>query len=49
MMLTNDDDVRIMFSIFGQHIMFSTIEFDVLLLRSSEDTLKSLLWPDEDV
>jgi len=48
MMLTNYDDVRSMFSIFGQHNMFSTIELDVLLLRYSEDILKSLIRSDED-
>jgi hypothetical protein len=33
--LTNDDDVRMMFSIFCQHKMFPTIEIDASLLRSS--------------
>jgi hypothetical protein len=33
MMLTNDDDMRSMFSIFGQHNMFSMIEMDASLLR----------------
>jgi hypothetical protein len=37
MMVTNDDDMRNMFSIFGQHNMFPTIEMDALLFRSSED------------
>jgi len=29
MMLTNDDNMRSIFSIFGQHIIFSTINFEV--------------------
>jgi len=49
MMLKNDDDVRSMFSIFGRHNTFSTIELDVSLLRSFEDILKSLIELDEDV
>jgi hypothetical protein len=49
MMLMNDDNMRSIFSIFGQHIMFSTIEFEVSLLRSSEDILKTLIRLDEDV
>jgi len=50
-MLTNndDDDVRSMFSLFGKHNMFQTIELDVLLLRSPEDIIKSLIWQEEDV
>ena len=48
MMLTHDD-VRSMFLIFGQYNMFSTIELDVSLLRSSEDILNSLIQLDEDV
>jgi len=39
MMLTNDDDVRSMFSIFGHHNMFSTIKLNFSLLRSSEDII----------
>jgi len=39
--LKNDEDVRKMFSIFGQCSMFPTIEMDALLLRSPEDILKS--------
>jgi len=48
MMLTNDDDMRNMFSIFGQHNMFSTIKLDVSLLRFSKDIIMSLIKPDED-
>ena len=48
MMLTHDD-VRSMFLIFGKYNMFSTIELDVSLLRSSEDILNSLIQLDEDV
>ncbi|AES64062.2 40S ribosomal S10-like protein, putative [Medicago truncatula] len=47
--LTNDIDVRSMFSIFGQDIIFPTIEMDATLLRPPEDILKSLTRPDEDV
>ncbi|KEH17274.1 40S ribosomal S10-like protein, putative [Medicago truncatula] len=41
--LTNDDDVRSMFSNFYQHIMFPWIDMLVTLLRSPEDILKSLI------
>jgi len=46
--LTNDD-MRSMFSIFGQHSMFPRIEMDATLLRLHEDILKSLIQPDEHV
>jgi len=44
--LTNDDDVRSMFSIFRQHSMFSWIDMFVTLLRLHEDILKSLILPE---
>jgi hypothetical protein len=47
-MMLKKDDVRGMFVKFGQHSMFSTIELDVLLLRSSEDILKRLIRLDEE-
>ena len=40
--LTNDNDVRSMLSIFGQHNMFLRIEMDATLLRSLDDILKGL-------
>jgi len=49
MMLMNDDNVMSMFSIFGEHNMFSTIELDGSLLRSFKNILKSLIRPYEDV
>jgi len=49
MMLTNDDDVKSMFSIFGKHNMFPTIEMDALLMTSPEDIFKILIRPDEYV
>ena len=48
MILTNDDDVKSMFLIFGQHNMFPMIEMDASFLRSPEDILKRLIRPDED-
>jgi len=45
--LTNDDDVRIMFSIFWQHNMLTWIDMFVTLLRLPEDILNSLI-PLED-
>jgi len=47
--LTKYDDVRRIFSIFDQHIMFPTIEMHASLLRSSEDILESLIRLDEYV
>jgi len=44
--LTNDDDVRSMFSIFCQHNMFLWIDIYVTLLRSPKDILKSLFLPE---
>ena len=41
--LTNDDDVRSMFSIFWQHNMFPWIDMFVTLLRSPEDILNRKL------
>jgi hypothetical protein len=49
MMLANDNDVRSMFSIFGQHDMFPKIKMDASLLRSPEYIIKSLILPNEDV
>jgi len=43
--LTNDDDLKSMFSIFWQHNMFSWIDMYVTLLRSPEDIMKSLILP----
>jgi len=48
MMLKNDNDERSMFSIFGQHNMFSMVELDASLLTSSKDILKSLIQVYED-
>jgi len=45
MKLTNDDDVRTMFSVFSQHSTRGPIELDVSLVRSAEQILKSLHWP----
>ena len=45
MKLTNDDDVRTMFSVFGQHSTRGPIELDASLVRSAEQILKSLNWP----
>ena len=42
-MLTDDDCVRSMFSIYHQHRMFPRIDMDDMLLRSPEDILKSLI------
>ncbi|AES99107.2 hypothetical protein MTR_5g076630 [Medicago truncatula] len=41
----NDDDVRIVFSIFGQYNTKGPIELDALLVRSVEQIQKSLIWP----
>jgi len=43
--LSNDDEVRSMFSIFWQHNMFPWIDMFVTLLRSPEDILNSLFLP----
>jgi len=45
MKLTNDDDVRTMFSVFGQHSTRGPIELDASLVRSAEQILKSLHRP----
>jgi len=45
MKLTNDDDVRTMFSVFAQHSTRGLIELDVSLVRSAEQILKSLHRP----
>jgi len=45
MKLTNDDDVRTMFSVFGQHSTRGPIELNALLVRSVEQILKSLNRP----
>jgi len=45
MKLTNDDDVRTMFSVFGQHSTRGPIELDASLVRSAEHILKSLIRP----
>jgi hypothetical protein len=45
MKLANDDDVRTMFSIFGQHSTKGPIELDASLVRSAETILKSLIRP----
>lgn len=43
--LTNDDDVRSMFSIFWQDNMFPWIDMFVMLMRLPEDILNSLIPP----
>ena len=45
MKLTNDDDVRTMFSVFGQHSTRGPIELDASLVRSAKQILKSLHRP----
>jgi len=45
MKLTNDDDVRTMFSVFSQHSIRGLIELDASLVRSAEQILKSLNRP----
>jgi len=45
MKLTNDDDMRTIFSVFGQHNTRGPIELDASLVRSAEQILKSLNWP----
>ena len=45
MKLTNDGDVRTMFSVFGQHSTRGPIELDASLVRSVEQILKSLRRP----
>jgi len=45
MKLANDDDVRTMFSVFGQHSTRGPIELDASLVRSAEQILKSLIRP----
>jgi len=45
MKLTNDDKVRTMFFVFGQHSTRGLIELDASLVRSAEQIQKSLIWP----
>jgi len=45
MKLTNDDDVRTMFSVFGQHSTRGPIKLDASLVRSAEQIMKSLNRP----
>jgi len=45
--LTNDDDVRSLFSIFWQHNMFPWINMFVMLLKSPGDILNSLIPPED--
>jgi len=45
MKLTNDNDVRTMFSVFGQHITWGPIELNASLVRSDEQIQKSLIRP----
>jgi len=45
MKLTNDDDVRTMFSVFGQDSTRGPIEMDASLVRSAEQILDSLNRP----
>jgi len=45
--LKDDDDVRSMFSIFWQHIMVPFIDIFVMLQRSTEDILNSLISPED--
>jgi hypothetical protein len=46
--LTNDDEMRSMFSIFWQHNMFPWIDMYVTLLRSPEDIFNSLILPEPE-
>jgi len=43
--LTNDDDVRTMFAIFGQHSTRGPIELDASLVRSTKQIMKSFMRP----
>jgi len=45
MKLTNDDDVRTMFSVFGHHSTRGPIELNASLVRSAEQIKKSFIWP----
>ena len=45
MKLINDDDVRTMFSIFGQYSTRRLIELDASLVKSVEQIQKSLIPP----
>jgi len=45
MKLTNDDNMRTMFSIFGQHSTRGPIELDALLVRSTEQIVKFFIQP----
>ncbi|KEH33197.1 hypothetical protein MTR_3g027265 [Medicago truncatula] len=44
MKLKNDDDMRTMFFVFGQHSTRGPIKLDASLVRSVEQILKSLHW-----
>jgi hypothetical protein len=46
-LLTNDNCVRSMFSVFCQHRMFPRIEMDATLLRSHEYILKSFIMAED--
>jgi hypothetical protein len=48
-MLTSDDCVRSMFSVFHQHNMFLRNEMDATLLRSLEYTMNRLILPQDYV
>ena len=41
----NDDDVRTMFSIFGQYNTRASFELDASFVRYVEEIHKSLIWP----
>jgi len=45
MKLTNDDDVRTMFSVFSQHSIRGPIELDASLVISAEQIIKFLIRP----
>jgi len=47
MKLTNDDDVRTMFFVFGQHSTRGPIELDASLVRYVEQIQKSMIRPRE--
>ncbi|KEH29810.1 hypothetical protein MTR_4g052240 [Medicago truncatula] len=44
MMFSNDDNMRIMFSIFSQHTTKWSIKLDASLLRFFDGTQESLIW-----
>ena len=45
MKLTNNDDVRTMFSVYAQHSTRGPIELDALLVRSTEQIVKFFIQP----